>query len=126
MIMLVLRSYEHSAPVGLRVRLLRPQVTAQSVPGFQPLLIRMKLTPGSPRPNVYIGSQLVPWAGFDAALQTEINRRPPDWPVYVQGDPESDWSSVVGVIDRIRGLQVQVILLTGRRPPPGKQADPRK
>jgi len=83
------------------------------------VLVRVQLAAKNLPPDLYVDSRRVPWDDFDAILQTEINRRPPDWPVYLEGDPESDWASAVSVIDRIRGLQAQVILITRKSYPPG-------
>jgi biopolymer transport protein ExbD len=113
-IMMVLQSLDHEIPFGLRVRLFRPEPSAPSIPGIQPVLVRIQLAGQELRPDLYLGSQKVAWDDFETVLQAEINRRPPDWPVYVEGDPESDWMSVVDAIDRIRGLQAHVILLTRR------------
>jgi biopolymer transport protein ExbD len=41
-------------------------------------------------------------------------RRPPEWPVYVEGDPAMDWQYVVQVIDVIEGVGGRVVLLTTR------------
>jgi len=38
-------------------------------------------------------------------------RRPPEWPVYVEGDPAMDWQYVVQVIEGVGG---RVVLLTTR------------
>ena len=111
-IMATSQAIDKVGSTGLRVRLLRPDVTAQSIPGIQPILVWMRLTAGNRRPELFVNSRPVSWDDFDATLQAEINRRPPDWPVYLEGDRESDWQWVEAAIDRIRGLHAQVILLT--------------
>jgi uncharacterized protein (DUF779 family) len=47
-------------------------------------------------------------------LETELSRRPPDWPVYVEGDVNLEWKDVVRAIDIVRGKGAQVALLTNR------------
>jgi hypothetical protein len=47
-------------------------------------------------------------------LKKELSRRPPDWPVYVDGDPDLEWQYPAEAIDAIRGLHAEVILLTTR------------
>lgn len=120
-IMMVLQSVEHRVPAGLRVRLLKPGVRFQSPSGMTAVLVRIQVAAKNLPPDIYIGSQRVAWDDFETILQTEINRRPPDWPVYLEGDPESDWASVASVIDRIRGLQAQVVLITRKSYPPGQE-----
>ena len=66
-----------------------------------------------PRPSLYVGSQFVAWEDFSALLKKELARRPPDWPVYVEGDPHLEWRQVAEAIDAIRGPRAQIILLTG-------------
>ena len=121
LIMMVLKGNENPVPVGLRVRLLRPGTRFQSISGMQAVLVEMKSEANNLPPDIYLGSRRVPWDDFEATLQTEINRRPPDWPVYLEGDRESDWASVVRAIDRIRRLHVDVILLTHKRDSSGPQ-----
>jgi hypothetical protein len=51
--------------------------------------------------------------GFSALLKKELVRRPPDWPVYVEGDRDLEWRQVAEAIDAVRGQRAEVILLTG-------------
>lgn len=53
------------------------------------------------------------WEDFSALLKKELARLPPDWPVYVEGDPDLEWLQVAEVIDAVRGQQAEVILLSG-------------
>jgi hypothetical protein len=76
------------------------------------VLVRLQFRGNKRLPAVYVDSRLVSWEDFDAVLRKDIYERPPHWPVYLQGDPELDWSSVAEPIDRIRGLDAEVILLT--------------
>jgi len=97
----VIHSWEFPTPVGMMLRLLRPRV-AESVLGIQPLVVRLVPAAGPrARPSLYVDSQLVPWGEFDNVLQKEISRRPPDWPVYLGGDPDLEWGYGVYVIGRI-------------------------
>ena len=80
---------EHPTPMGLRIRLLKPDAIFQTLPGLMPV----------------------------ALLRTELKRRPPDWPVYVDGDPDMEWQWPVHVIDTIRALHAEVVLRTIKPPP---------
>lgn len=100
-----------STPSGLRVRLIRSDIRTPRSPGIQPLLVRVIFRRPTTRPDLYVGSQLVSREELVAALEKEIKLRPPDWPVYLEGDPGLAWRSVAEVIDAIRGLQAEVVLV---------------
>ena len=97
---------------GLVVHLAKPGIAAQSTPGIQPLRVRVEAAAGNVRARLYVDSRLVSWEDFEAVLQSELNRRPPNWPVYVEGSGDMEWGNAVRAIDTIRGLQAQVVLLT--------------
>ena len=109
---LMLDHADKRAPIGLTVQLLRPGLAAAISPGIQPLLIQVAA--GPQWHGVRVGSQLVAWDDLPALLRTEVMRRPPEWPVYVEGDPAMDWQYVVQVIDVIEGVGGRVVLLTTR------------
>jgi biopolymer transport protein ExbD len=98
---------EYPFPTGIKVRLLRPGVSVQPSPGIQPLLVRVERDG-----RLYVNSELVPTERLDSLLRKELGLRPPDWPVYVEGDRDLDWGVVLDVIDRVRGLHAEVVLLT--------------
>lgn len=100
------------APIGLTVHLLRPGLAAAISPGIQPMLVQVGALPQ--RHGVRVGSKVVAWDDLPALLRTEVMRRPPEWPVYVEGDPAMDWQYVVQVIDVIEGVGGRVVLLTTR------------
>jgi hypothetical protein len=115
-------------PKGLLIHLLRPGAPAQSspgTPGIQPLYVRLECGGHRGRPSLYVDWRPMPWQEFDALLQKELVRRPPNWPVYLEGDPDMDWQYAADAIDRIRGLHAEVVLLTSRPPsswtPPGSR-----
>lgn len=112
----------HPTPKGLQVRLVGPGTAAQSSPGIEPLLVRVEHPEGSRQPSLFVDSRPVSWEELDEVLQRELKLRPPNWPVYVQGDPELDWGEVAAVIDTITGSHAEVVLLTrksaGALPPP--------
>jgi hypothetical protein len=124
-IMSVAQSFDRVTPVGLRIRLLRPLVSMQATIGIQPVLVRLEFKGNNRPPAVYVDSRLVSWEDFDAVLRKDIYERPPHWPVYLQGDPELDWGSVAEPIDRIRGLDAEVILLTRNSRPTSTDSSPR-
>jgi hypothetical protein len=98
-------------PKGLVVHLLRPESMRQRSPGIEPLLVQVKLAPHT-GPSLYVDYQPIPWGNFATVLQKELNRRPPNWPVYFEGDPDMEWRWAGRAIDEIRGLRAAVILLT--------------
>jgi hypothetical protein len=122
--MSVAKSLDHVVSTGLRVRLLRPGVTAERSPGIQPLRVRVASDGRSVHPRLYVDSQLVSWQDFGALLQKELSRRPPDWPVYVEGDPDMEWRYAAETIDAIRGLRAEVVLLTEEPASPRGQSRP--
>ena len=107
--LVVAMGLERKIPTGMAIHLIRPGVAAPRSPGIEPLLVRVV---GGP--SLYIDSDRVAWEDFSAVLHTELSRRPPDWPVYVEGDPDLEWRQVAEVIDAIRGAGADVVLLTDR------------
>ena len=124
---------------GLPVRLLRPGVWGQRLPNLDPLLVRISCAVdcASPfpaydwlhpddemhnrriatwrkrvAPVVYFNSQRISWEQLGPLLDGGLALRPPDWPVYVQGDAVLEWQSVVQAIDIVRGKGARVVLLT--------------
>jgi biopolymer transport protein ExbD len=100
---------------GLPVQILRVEKTSQPIPGLDPVVVRMRLTEGEPRPALFVDSLLVPWDDFEVQLQKALRRCPPSWPVYIEGDRDLDWETVATVIDRIKGLHVPVTMLSRGR-----------
>ena len=100
-------------PHGLRLRVAR--VMGPTTPGIQPLRIQVALDPASRRPVVYVGSELVAPENLEPRFKRELGLRPPDWPVYVAGDPALEWRSVAEIIDIAEGQQAEVVLLTKSR-----------
>jgi hypothetical protein len=98
-------------PRGLPIHVVRPGFVAPRSPGIQPLLVRVVRDGNSAK--LYVGSDVVAMEDLGALLKRELARRPPDWPVYVEGDPGLEWRRVAEAIDAVRGEQAEVILLTG-------------
>ena len=97
---------EHRVPRGLPIRVVRPGVNPMRSPGIQPLRIRVGVR------GLLVDSRLIRPAEFDIFLRNELTRRPPDWPVYVEGDRELEFSTVGQAIDAIRAAPAEVVLLT--------------
>ena len=105
-------------PTGLPIHLFRPAIGARAQLGVEPLLVRVESAEHGVVRSLYIGSRRVPSENFDTVLRKALAVRPPTWPVYVEGEPDMEWQSVVKAIDEIRGLHAEVVLLTpsaGRR-----------
>jgi biopolymer transport protein ExbD len=98
--------------VGFRVRLMRPGIDGVPSPGIQP--IRVHVGFDGTRRVVTVNNEPVPWNRLGVALRRELRLRPPDWPVYVDGDRDMEWGRAVEAIDVIQGLHAQVVLLTAR------------
>jgi hypothetical protein len=116
-------------PKGLRIHLVRPEISAERTPSvqpaIQPVLVRLESGERSGRPNLYVDLRLVSWEDFGMVLQKQLNQRPPNWPVYLEGDPGMNWGWAVEVIDTIRGLQAEVVLLTSAPASPRGQSKSR-
>jgi hypothetical protein len=112
----VLQSGFHPVPKGLLIHLLKPKDSVQGLPWIEPLLVRVEFAGHYKRPNLYLNSRPVSWEELGPELKQGLIGRPPNWPVYLEGDPDLDWKFAVDVIDTIRGLQAQVVLLTTRDP----------
>lgn len=102
----------HLTSRGLPVRLLRPDVPAQPNFGMQAVLVQVEAGTQPRHPRLYINRQPVSDAEFEKVLQKELKIRPPNWPVYLEGDPNMEWADAVYAIDLIRGLHADVILVT--------------
>lgn len=113
----------HVIPVGLYVHLVRPGIQGQVFPGLQPIFIQLVSPPDLRRPSLYVDGQPVPWEDLETVLPRELKLRPPSWPVYLDGDPNMEWGWAGRTIDRIRGLQAEVVLLA--RPPASSQGESR-
>lgn len=98
-------SLELPLPHGLPIRTVRPGVEIPRPPGIEPLMVRVTAN------GLFIGSESVPLDALGPSVKRELRLRPPDWPVYVQGDSDLEWRQVAEVIDAIRGSEADVILL---------------
>lgn len=98
---------------GFEIRLVRPDAYAEPSLGLQPLIVRV--APGPDRRVIpYVDGKAVSWDGLSALLKTELRQRPPEWPVYVEADPNVEWRDAAKAIDVLRGLSAQVVLLPHR------------
>jgi hypothetical protein len=102
----------HRAPVGLMIHVLRPGTVFQTLPtGMQSLRVSISLSgPGKP-PTFFVNSRQISQRELGVVLRSEIELRPPSWPVYVDGDPALEWHHIADAIDTIRGLGAEVVLL---------------
>ena len=108
----VVQAQFHIIPKGLRVHLLKTGVSAQVFPGLQPICVRLISPLDRTRPSLYVDAQPVAWEDLETVLQKGLKLRPPSWPVYLDGDPDMEWKWAGNAIDRIRGMQAEVTLLT--------------
>lgn len=72
-------------PHGFAIRTLPPSVKLVPIAGLAPLRIRI-LAGNSSMRGLQVGSKVIDPADFEAFLRREIPKRPPDWPVYIEGE----------------------------------------
>jgi biopolymer transport protein ExbD len=108
------RSLAFYSSSGLLVSLPPIGVKMQSSPGIHPLLVRVVYVAANSPAQVHLNWKPVAWNALAAVLQEEIARRPPDWPVYVQGDPQLSWGDVAPAIEIIQGLKAKALLITAK------------
>ncbi|HET6180296.1 MAG TPA: biopolymer transporter ExbD [Candidatus Sulfotelmatobacter sp.] len=100
-------------PMVLMVHLLKPGAApAKSDTWTDPLMVRVKEGGLGCPPNLYVNEKQVAWEDLDRVLKQELAVRR-EWVVYVGGDDNVDWNSVVNVIDVAKGRGARVVLTTG-------------
>ena len=104
----VITAWAQWIPVGLTIRLVRPGLVAPSYAGIQPL--RIQIGPGLGK--LYVDAKPAHWEDLAPTLRQALSRRPPNWPVYIDGDPDLEWKDVAPAVDTVRGLGAQVVLIT--------------
>jgi biopolymer transport protein ExbD len=119
---LYIQTKDHWTSTGLPVRLQRAGTIEQANVGIQPVLVQVK--PGDKDHIFYVDSRPVPYKDLPAVLEKEIMRRPPRWPVYLEGDPNMEFATAAQAIDAIRGVHAEVVLLGRRNPPSTAPAAP--
>jgi hypothetical protein len=105
-ILCVAQALDHRVSSGLRVRILRPGIVTMRSPGLQPLLVRIAAN------GLFVDSQSISRRDLGPVLRRELDRRPPDWPVYFKGDSKKGFQYSSDVIEAIREQGAEVILLT--------------
>jgi biopolymer transport protein ExbD len=110
----VIKAMDGRSSQGLPVRLPKLGVVATPLPGVEPVLVALRLTEHSLRPEVYVNSQPVQWDDLDSVLRKQLSIRPPNWPVYLEGDPKMDFGWAAKAIEVIRGSHAEVMLVVGR------------
>jgi hypothetical protein len=106
LIFVVYHSLYFRIPHGLQVRVVRPDVKLIRNLGIQPLRIHVIAD------GLLVDSKLIRTTEFDAFLRTELLRRPPDWPAYVEAGPDLEFETVAKAIEIIRAAHAEVVLLT--------------
>jgi hypothetical protein len=111
LVMFYIKSADCIIPVGLTVRLMRPGVVGESTPGMQPIVVRLQRHGANSPPDLYVDSQHVSWTEFSVVLRAGLSQRPPNWPIYVEGDPEMEFKWAAMVVDTAKGLGATVVLV---------------
>jgi|HubBroStandDraft_4_1064222.scaffolds.fasta_scaffold29648_2 hypothetical protein len=107
---------------GFAIRTVLPGVKLLPAAGIMPLRIRILAGQSgyrwAPVRGLQIGSQIMDAAEFPAFVRHELAKRPSDWPVYIEADPDLEYEGVARTIDAVSSFGGKVILLT-----PGFKAD---
>jgi biopolymer transport protein ExbD len=96
---------------GLYVHIIKDLSVVQPFPGAGPLVIRV-----DEKGHYYLGSKEVSENDLPATLEEALRLRC-DKVVYVEGDPDVQYQSVVYAVDIIRGAKAHVVLVSA----PAKQ-----
>ncbi|MEQ1885051.1 MAG: hypothetical protein ABL967_08315 [Bryobacteraceae bacterium] len=110
-----MHSINYVPAIGLSVRLLQPLRTTAGTPGLQPVFIEWIQNQQTPTGELRISGVPVKLGQLESTLLRELKLRPLHWPVYVRGDRDSTWGPLCNIIDRIRGMQAEVTLVTHQR-----------
>jgi biopolymer transport protein ExbD len=115
MVMMMLLAWGAPESKGLRVRLLKQGTVPQNSDILTaPLIVQVKDSGLGKAPNLYVNSKLIAWEALDRVLKQELSRRR-ERVVYVGGDGEVDWQSILNLIDVARGDNPTAYLMTGTR-----------
>ncbi len=97
--------------MGLTVHVLTPGALETSADQQQPVFVRIRFQSSKLEPALYVDSELVSWQELAPTLKDYLKSKPRKI-VYLEGDPELKWADVVKVIDTIRGVPAEVVLIT--------------
>lgn len=99
-------------PTGLRVRLLKPGEGLTSNSSSIPLVvIRLAGTSGNRESVLYVNTRKTPWEDLDAAVKSKLSIS--SQPVtYVEAEDDVPWQTVAEVIDVVKRVPANVVLLT--------------
>lgn len=111
-VMMVEYSLSHPPHSGLRVQIARADAAATG--GIDPILVTVRAAGRGRPPVLFLNALEVPREQLEVVVNRERAKRPPEWPVYLAAEGDLNWEPVAGVIDRLKGLGVQVSLVTAR------------
>jgi biopolymer transport protein TolR len=101
-----------ATPRGLKVHLLAPKGSAPNVePALPPVVVELEDGGLGTKPDLYLNGGPVLVGTLDVELKKQLRLRP-DWIVYVRADPNVNYGDVVQVIDIVRGMGLEVVLLS--------------
>lgn len=99
-------------PRGLKVHLVAPKRSAPNVqPALPPVVIQIEGNGDSAKSILYLNGRPVSLGALDVELMKDLKLRP-DWIVYLRADPNVAYGDVVAVIDVVRGMELEVVLLS--------------
>jgi len=98
--------------MGLNVRLLKPgEPVTKGDFSAEPILVGLVETSTDGQTAVYVNSKKTPWGKLDNTVRNELRTRP-QLIAYVEAGNNVPWNDVANVIDAVRKLPGDVVLLT--------------
>jgi biopolymer transport protein ExbB/TolQ/biopolymer transport protein ExbD len=102
-------------PTGLSLRLLKSGEVQTSNNSSNPVIvIRSASTNAKRRTVFYVNAKETPWEKLDKVLKSKIGKRASQQVTYVEAGDDVPWQAVADVIDVIKGVSGNVVLLTNR------------
>lgn len=102
-------------PTGLSLRLLKPgKAQASNSSPIPVIVIRSVRTSANRQTALYVNAKETHWKKLGAAVTSEINKITPQQITYVEAEDDVPWQAVADVIDVVKGVPANVVLLTNR------------
>lgn len=102
-------------PTGLSLRLLKSGEVQTSNSSSNPVIvIRSASTNAKRRTVFYVNAKETSWEKLDKVLKSKIGKRASQQVTFVEAGDDVPWQAVADVIDVIKGVSGNVVLLTNR------------
>jgi biopolymer transport protein ExbD len=97
------------------LRLLKPGEAQTSNSSSIPVIvIRSAGTSANRRTVLYVNAKETPWGKLDTAVESKISKLAPEQVTYVEAEDGVEWQAVADVIEVLKGVPANVVLLTNR------------